>query len=162
MSPLNIPTPSSRIHSPTDSLAEGEKQADNIVFSINDGKGHTVTQPINVVIKGGSVETLFAGAEHAKGVDAISGVEVMVSASGDALNNLTDMAEIASKTGVSISTGSDGSTSVSFDASHTWKTSRQTASNGTVWDVHSTTITTDSGSEAVQVAVQHLTTNQGG
>ena len=38
--------------SPTDSLAEGEKQADNIVFSINDGKGHTVTQPINVVITG--------------------------------------------------------------------------------------------------------------
>lgn len=39
-------------YSPTDSLAEGEKQADNIIFSINDGKGHTVTQPINVVITG--------------------------------------------------------------------------------------------------------------
>lgn len=39
-------------YSPTDSLAEGEKQADNIVFSISDGKGHTVTQPINVVITG--------------------------------------------------------------------------------------------------------------
>ena len=38
--------------SPTDSLAQGEKQADNIVFSINDGQGHTVTQPINVVITG--------------------------------------------------------------------------------------------------------------
>lgn len=115
-----------------------------------------------LVVKGGSVDALFAGAEHAKGVDGITGVEVMVSASGDALNNLTDMAEIASKTGVSISTGSDGSTAVSFDASHTWTTTTQTASNGTVWDVHSTTITTDSGSEAVQVAVQHLTTNQGG
>ena len=115
-----------------------------------------------LVVKGGSVDTLFAGAEHAKGVDGITGVEVMVSTSGDALNNLTDMAQIASKTGVSISTGSDGSTAVSFDASHTWTTTTQTASNGTVWDVHSTTITTDSGSEAVQVAVQHLTTNQGG
>ena len=39
-------------YSPADSLAEGEKQVDNIVFSINDGKGHTVTQPINVVITG--------------------------------------------------------------------------------------------------------------
>jgi len=39
-------------NSPTDSLAEGEKQADNIVFSISDGQGHTVTQPINVVITG--------------------------------------------------------------------------------------------------------------
>ena len=39
-------------YSPTDSLAEGEKQADNIVFSISDGQGHTVTQPINVVITG--------------------------------------------------------------------------------------------------------------
>ena len=39
-------------YSPTDSLAEGEKQADSIVFSISDGKGHTVTQPINVVITG--------------------------------------------------------------------------------------------------------------
>lgn len=38
--------------SPTDSLAQGEKQADNIVFSISDGQGHTVTQPINVVITG--------------------------------------------------------------------------------------------------------------
>ena len=115
-----------------------------------------------LLVKGGSVDALFTGAEHAKGVDGITGVEVMVSTSGDALNNLTDMAEIASKTGVSISTGSDGSTAVSFDASHSWTTTTQTASNGTVWDVHSTTITTDSGSEAVQVAVQHLTTNQGG
>lgn len=115
-----------------------------------------------LLVKGGSVDALFTGAEHTKGVDGITGVEVMVSTSGDALNNLTDMAEIASKTGVSISTGSDGSTAVSFDASHSWTTTTQTASNGTVWDVHSTTITTDSGSEAVQVAVQHLTTNQGG
>ena len=115
-----------------------------------------------LLVKGGSVDALFTGAEHVKGVDGITGVEVMVSTSGDALNNLTDMAEIASKTGVSISTGSDGSTAVSFDASHSWTTTTQTASNGTVWDVHSTTITTDSGSEAVQVAVQHLTTNQGG
>lgn len=116
-----------------------------------------------LVVKGGSVDGLFTGAEHAKGVDSITGVEVMVSTSGDALNNLTDMAEIASKTGVSISTGSDGSTAVSFDASHTWTTTTQTASNGTLWEVYSTTITTDSGNdETVQVAVQHLTTSLGG
>ncbi|MEG6501698.1 MULTISPECIES: VCBS domain-containing protein [unclassified Desulfovibrio] len=116
-----------------------------------------------LVVKGGSVDGLFTGAEHAKGVDSITGVEVMVSTSGDALNNLTDMAEIASKTGVSISTGSDGSTAVSFDASHTWTTTMQTASNGTLWEVYSTTITTDSGNdETVQVAVQHLTTSLGG
>ncbi|MGV6994930.1 VCBS domain-containing protein [Desulfovibrio sp. QI0430] len=115
-----------------------------------------------LVVKGGSVDELFTGAEHAKGVDGITGVEVMVSASGSALENLTDMAAIATKAGVSISTGSDGSTAVSFDASHTWATTTQTASNGTVWDVHSTTITIDSAEQTVQVAVQQLTTNQGG
>lgn len=115
-----------------------------------------------LVVSGGSVDALFADTDHGKDVDGISGVEVLVSTSGSALDNLTDMTAIATKAGVSISTGSDGSTSVSFDSSHTWTTSTQTATDGTVWDVHSTTIQTSNGDEAVQVAVQHLTTNQGG
>ena len=115
-----------------------------------------------LVVKGGSVDELFTGAEHAKGVDGITGVEVMVSASGSALENLTDMAAIATKAGVSINKGSDGSAAVSFDTSHTWVTTTQAASDGTTWDVHSTTITIDNAEQTVQVAVQHLTTNQGG
>ncbi|WP_291445303.1 VCBS domain-containing protein [Desulfovibrio sp.] len=51
-------------YSPTDSLAEGEKQADNIVFSINDGKGHTVTQPINVVITGSNDAPDITGVQN--------------------------------------------------------------------------------------------------
>ncbi|MDY0259402.1 MAG: VCBS domain-containing protein [Desulfovibrio sp.] len=39
-------------YSKTDQLAEGEQVTDGIVISVNDGMGHTVTQPINVVITG--------------------------------------------------------------------------------------------------------------
>ena len=51
-------------YSPTDSLAEGEKQADNIVFSISDGQGHTVTQPINVVITGSNDAPDITGVQN--------------------------------------------------------------------------------------------------
>lgn len=51
-------------YSPTDSLAEGEKQADSIVFSISDGKGHTVTQPINVVITGSNDAPDITGVQN--------------------------------------------------------------------------------------------------
>lgn len=39
-------------YSATDSLAQGEQHTDSIVISVSDGKGHTVTQPINAVITG--------------------------------------------------------------------------------------------------------------
>lgn len=39
-------------YSKTDRLAQGEQVTDGIVISVNDGMGHTVTQPINVVITG--------------------------------------------------------------------------------------------------------------
>lgn len=39
-------------YSKTDQLAEGEQVTDGIVITVNDGMGHTVTQPINVVITG--------------------------------------------------------------------------------------------------------------
>lgn len=39
-------------YSTTDSLAQDEVHTDSIVFSISDGQGNTVTQPINVVITG--------------------------------------------------------------------------------------------------------------
>lgn len=39
-------------YSKTDQLAQGEQVTDGIVISVNDGRGHTVTQPINVVITG--------------------------------------------------------------------------------------------------------------
>lgn len=39
-------------YSKTDQLAQGEQVTDGIVISVNDGMGHTVTQPVNVVITG--------------------------------------------------------------------------------------------------------------
>lgn len=39
-------------YSKTDQLAQGEQVTDGIVITVNDGMGHTVTQPINVVITG--------------------------------------------------------------------------------------------------------------
>lgn len=39
-------------YSKTDQLAQGEQVTDGIVISVNDGVGHTVNQPINVVITG--------------------------------------------------------------------------------------------------------------
>ena len=51
-------------YSPTDRLAEGEQQTDNIVFSINDGQGHTVTQPINVVITGSNDAPDITGVQN--------------------------------------------------------------------------------------------------
>lgn len=39
-------------YSKTDQLAEGEQVTDGIVITVNDGMGHTVNQPINVVITG--------------------------------------------------------------------------------------------------------------
>lgn len=51
-------------YSPTDRLAEGEQQTDNIIFSINDGQGHTVTQPINVVITGSNDAPDITGVQN--------------------------------------------------------------------------------------------------
>ncbi|WP_291439830.1 VCBS domain-containing protein [Desulfovibrio sp.] len=39
-------------YSKADQLAQGEQVTDGIVISVNDGMGHTVTQPVNVVITG--------------------------------------------------------------------------------------------------------------
>ena len=68
-------------YSKTDQLAEGERVTDGIVITVNDGMGHTVTQPINVVITGsndapditGVVSTLEGADGHTVKDDGVFG-----------------------------------------------------------------------------------------
>lgn len=68
-------------YSKTDQLAQGEQVTDGIVITVNDGMGHTVTQPINVVITGsndapditGVVSTLEGADGHTVKDDGVFG-----------------------------------------------------------------------------------------
>ncbi|MDD4702489.1 MAG: VCBS domain-containing protein, partial [Desulfovibrio sp.] len=68
-------------YSKTDQLAQGEQVTDSIVISINDGMGHTVTQPINVRITGSN------DAPDITGMDDLTLKDVGVHAAGGRLVN---------------------------------------------------------------------------
>lgn len=69
-------------YSKTDQLAQGEQVTDGIIITVNDGMGHTVTQPINVVITGTN------DAPDITGVDDLTLKDKGVYAEGDGTDKL--------------------------------------------------------------------------
>lgn len=70
-------------YSPTDRLAEGESHTDEILVSVNDGRGHTVNQPINILINGTN------DAPDITGVDDLTLKDKGVYAAGDGTDKLS-------------------------------------------------------------------------